>query len=53
MTDDYYEFDAERFWLRGQRTGRSVRLGQQVRVRIVDAVASDRRIEMELAQSPS
>ena len=53
MTDDYYEFDAERFWLRGQKTGRSVRLGQQVRVRIVDAVASDRRIEMELAQSPS
>lgn len=49
MTDDYYEFDAERFLLRGERRGRTWRLGQEVSVRIVDAVASDRRIEMEWA----
>ena len=53
MTDDYYEFDAERFWLRGQRHGRTWRLGQQVSVRIVDAAVSDRRIEMEWAQPSS
>ena len=47
MQDDYYEFDAERFLLRGSRSGRNRRLGEQVRVKITDAIISDRRIEME------
>lgn len=47
MTDDHYRFDGERFMLQGERNGRSWRLGQEVEVRIVDAVPSDRRIEME------
>ena len=49
MKDDYYRFEADRFMLTGERNGRSWRLGQEVEVRIVDAVASDRRIEMEWA----
>jgi ribonuclease R len=49
MKDDYYEYDGERFMLRGERSGKTWRLGQEVTVRIVDAVASDRRIDMEWA----
>jgi ribonuclease R len=49
MKDDYYEFDAERFALRGSRSGRTWRLGQQVEVRITEAIVSERRIEMEWA----
>ncbi len=49
MTDDYYRFDAERFLLRGERQREDVASRQEVSVRIVDAVASDRRIEMEWA----
>ncbi len=49
MKDDYYEFDGERFLLRGSHTGRTWRLGQEVQVRITEAIVSDRRIEMEWA----
>ncbi len=47
MADDYYRLDAERFLLYGEATGRTWRLGQEVAVRIVDVVLSDRRIDME------
>ena len=49
MKDDYYEFDAERFALRGSHSGTTWRLGQQVSVRITEAIVSERRIEMEWA----
>jgi ribonuclease R len=49
MADDYYRFDGERFMLVGERSGKTWRLGQEVEVRITDAVVSDRRIEMEWA----
>lgn len=49
MKDDYYEFDGERFLLRGSHTGRTWRLGQEVEVRITEAIVSERRIEMEWA----
>jgi ribonuclease R len=49
MKDDYYQFDAERFLLQGEKTGKTWRLGQEVEVRITDVVVSDRRIEMEWA----
>lgn len=49
MADDYYRFDAERFLLWGERSGRIWRLGQAVSVRIVDVALADRRIEMEWA----
>lgn len=49
MMDDYFRYDAERFWLQGDASGRTYRLGQALSVRIVDVVVSERRIEMELA----
>lgn len=49
MTDDYYRLDAERFLLRGEATGTTYRLGQQVMVRVLDASVSERRLDFELA----
>lgn len=49
MADDYYRLDAERFLLRGEATGTSYRLGQQVTVRVLDASVSERRLDFELA----
>lgn len=49
MADDYYRLDAERFLLRGESTGTVYRLGQQVRVRVIDASVSERRLDLELA----
>jgi len=49
MADDHYRYDAERFLLWGENQGRTYRLGQAVRVRVVDASVADRRLDFELA----
>lgn len=49
MADDYYRLDAERFMLWGENKGVTYRLGQQVRVRILDANVAERRLDFELA----
>ncbi|MRR13698.1 RNB domain-containing ribonuclease, partial [bacterium] len=49
MTDDYYQLDAERFMLIGENKGSVYRLGQQVKVRVLDASVQDRRLDLELA----
>jgi ribonuclease R len=49
MADDYYRLDAERFMLWGENKGAAYRLGQQVRVRILDANVAERRLDFELA----
>ncbi len=49
MTDDYYRLDAERFMLWGENKGTTYRLGQQLKVRILDANISERRLDFELA----
>ncbi|MBN1192282.1 MAG: ribonuclease R [Coriobacteriia bacterium] len=49
MTDDYYRFDAERFMLWGENKGLTYRLGQQVRIRILEANVAERRLDFEMA----
>ncbi|MBI5232217.1 MAG: RNB domain-containing ribonuclease [Coriobacteriales bacterium] len=49
MTDDYYRLDAERFMLQGEERGRSFRLGQALRVRIVSVSVAESRIDFEIA----
>lgn len=49
MTGDYYRLDAERFLLYGERKGNAYRMGDQVRVRLVEALPSERRLDFELA----
>lgn len=49
MADDYYRLDAERFMLVGENKGSAYRLGQQLKVRILDANVQARRLDLELA----
>ncbi len=50
LADDYYRLDAERFLMFGERQGRVHRLGDRVRVRVVEVSVGDRRIDLELAE---
>jgi ribonuclease R len=49
MQDDYYQYDAERFMLYGERRGTTYRLGEKVRVRVVDVSVAETRIDLQLA----
>ncbi|MDI6892206.1 MAG: ribonuclease R [Actinomycetota bacterium] len=48
MSDDYYHFESEHFLLRGERTGKTFRLGQKVLVKVVNVVVGERRMDFEL-----
>ena len=45
--------DPSRLKITGKETGRQMRMGQQVRVRIVDADLDKRQVEMELVEDES
>ncbi len=49
MTDDYYRFEPERFMLQGEKRGAKFRLGQRLRVRLLDVSVAERRIDFEVA----
>lgn len=48
LADDYYEFDAERKSVRGRRHGRTIRLGDDVEVRIAKVDSDKRRVDFEI-----
>ncbi len=50
MADDYYEFDGRRHILRGRRTGKTYRLGQEVTLRLISVNKARRHINFEIIQ---
>ena len=48
MLDDYYYFDEEKYHIIGERTNRIYRLGDEVKVRVIDADVVRRNIDFEL-----
>jgi ribonuclease R len=48
LRNDYYQFDARRHELRGERTGSIFRLGDEVRVQVLRASMEDRRIDFRM-----
>lgn len=50
LKDDYYHYDADSFSLRGERTGKIYRLGQQVKVKVVAADKEKREINFVLVE---
>lgn len=48
MLDDYYHFDEEKYHIIGERTNRIYRLGDIVRIRVIDANVMTRNIDFEL-----
>ncbi len=50
MADDYYEFDNKRHILRGRRTGKIYKLGQEVTLRLISVNKARRHINFEIIQ---
>lgn len=50
LPNDYYHFEPEHRLLRGQRTGRTFCLGEQVRVTVLRASMMDRKIDFRLVR---
>lgn len=48
MLDDYYDFDEENYYIIGERTKKQYKLGDQVRVKVIDANIARRNIDFEL-----
>ncbi len=50
LRDDYYQYDADRLCLTGERTGRTYELGQSVRVAVTGASKAMRTVDFALAE---
>jgi len=48
MVDDYYIFDEEKYALIGERTRKTFRIGDEVRVRVVKASKKEKQVDFEL-----
>lgn len=52
LADDYYIFEEKAYRLKGQNSGQIYRLGDEVRVRVVRADASERVLDFVLVEDP-
>jgi len=52
LGSDYFSRDKSGYRLVGQRSGRVYRLGDHLRVRLINVVIDERKIDFELAQTP-
>jgi ribonuclease R len=52
LVDDFYHFDERRHLLRGDRSGRVLRLGDRLEVRVVKVDHFQRQMDLELVESP-
>ena len=50
LTDDYYIFDEAKLELKGERTGKSYKLGQEIRVRVTNADKVMRTVDFMVAE---
>ncbi|HWO57220.1 MAG TPA: ribonuclease R [bacterium] len=53
IDDDFYVWERERWQVRGRRRGRTFRLGESVRVRLIRTDAERREIDLELVAEES
>lgn len=51
LKNDYYQFDASKHRMQGERTGTVYRLGDRLRVRVVRVDLDDRKIDFELVEN--
>ena len=50
MSDDHYEYYEDRFEMVGSHTGRTYKLGQKVRVKMIDCDERSRTIDFRLVK---
>jgi len=52
LKDDYYRFDEAKHELRGERTGRVLKLGDRVRITVAKVDAERRHLDFDLLEGP-
>lgn len=52
LNDDYYRFDEAKHELRGERTGRVLKLGDRVRITVAKVDAERRHLDFDLLEGP-
>ncbi len=52
LKQDYYQFDAQKHRLVGERTGTTFRLGDEVKVQVMRVGLEDRKVDLELIGLP-
>ncbi len=52
IDDDYYHYDPEKYQVKGRRTGRTFRLGDKVRVRLIKVNNARKEIDLIMADAP-
>lgn len=50
LKDDYYMFEPDRYLVRGQRTGSVYRLGQKIKVQLINVTIGERNLDFEIAK---
>ena len=53
LNSDFYHFDPVRMRLKGERTGRSFKMGDEVKIIVSRVDLDDKKIDFELADGPS
>jgi ribonuclease R len=53
LGNDYYHYDPARHWLMGERTNQIYRLGDAVRVKVMQVNLDERKIDFELVEKES
>jgi ribonuclease R len=53
LGNDYYHYDPARHWLMGERTNQIYRLGDAVRVKVMQVNLDERKIDFELVAKDS
>ena len=48
LTDDYYHYDEKNIMLRGERTGKTFKLSDKVKVRVIGSSKKERTVDFEL-----
>lgn len=48
MTEDYFTYDEKNFVLRGQKTGRMIRIGDKIRIKVISADVERQQVDYAL-----
>ena len=51
LSGDYFDFDQSSYSVKGQRTKKSYRLGDEIRVKLINADLEERRLDFEVVQT--
>jgi len=52
LKDDYYVFEPQRYLVRGRRSGKVYRLGQELKVQLMSVIIGERQLDFQVVENP-